>query len=485
MKFNHLLKIMFVSISVLYFSSAKCETGSNKSFQYYDSLTYQQYLSGNWGDLIYSGKQALHLGYDYKYLRMRIGFAYFYQENYRNSAEHFRKALQFDSFDTTAALYYNLSCKPAGRGGETYQQKGAKKTYCFLDYIYADAGFMLPGKVNDSAVITDSSTYYKELIKPVSRSYQSVGINLRPLPNLSVFMSFSKIALTDKKTFGYASPVAVRDTIIELQFENDYYYSFPPQITEQKFSNQQLSYYVGLTYFPVAGLKITPSVHYLHVQAKKVSAQLNITEKTDTAFYNKFNNTWHTFPYNSYDYIITTTDTSYYDHVFSLSIAKDFRNFAFEARGSHSRILEKKIVQIGGSISWYPMGNTNLYATSGYTYMNDQTTTSSVFEQTVGGRFYKKGWVEAFAMLGELKNFNEKNAYIVYNLIYPVSMRLGATIYPYIGPHLELMLMYRYQKMGLFLTTISPEQSTTETTTTVTNPDFNYSSVTAGVKWRF
>jgi len=478
---------MLITVCVFSFSTAKCETDPKTSFQYFDSLTYQQYLAGNWNDLIYNGKQALSLGYDYKYMRLRIGFAYFYKENYRNAAEQFHKALDFDSSDTIAAFYFNLSCKAAGRSGETFQLKGAAKTYNFLGYIYADAGIMIPGQVNDSAVLTDTSTYYKELISPVNRSFQSIGINLRPLPNLSVFVSFSKINLTDKKSFGYLTQDALRDTIVESIFESDYYYSFPikKNYAEQEFNNKQLSYYLGLTYYPVAGLKITPSVHYLHVQAKRVFAEQTITPKTDTAWYNKFDNTWHTFDYNAYDYSITISDTSYYDHVFSLSIAKDFRQFAFEIKGSHSRILEKKIFQIGASISWYPMGNTNLYASSSLVYLNDQTTGSTVFEQIVGGRIYKNGWLEGFATVGELKNYNEKNAYLVYNLVYPLSLRAGATIYPYIGKHLDLMLMYRYQKIGLFLTTISPTQSSAETQTTVTNPGYTYSTLTAGVKWRF
>jgi hypothetical protein len=487
MKFKLFIQVIVFLTLVFTFKQAKSEEVTNKSFQYYDSITYQQYLAGDWNNLILNAKQALAVGYDYKYLRLRMGFAYYFKNNFRTAADHFLKALHFDSYDTIAALYFNLSCQAAGRSGEFYSIEGSPKPYRMLDFIYADAGVMLPGKVNDSAVITDSTTYYIELINPVSRSFQSVGIKLRPLPDLSFFLSFSKIDLTDKKSFGYLSQVAVRDSIVGLQYENDYFYSYPikTNYAEQEFSNQQLSYYLGLTYFPVAGLKITPSVHYLHIKAQKVSAEQTITATTDTAWYNKFDNTWHTFNYNAYDYTITTTDTSYFDHVYSLSVAKDLGKFSLELRGSYSRILEKKISQIGASICWYPMGNTNLYAVSSFSYLNDQTTTSKVFEQTIGGRFYKYGWIEGFAMLGELKNYNEKNAYIVYNLIYPVSMRLGATIYPYIGRHFELMLMYRYQKMGLFLTTITPKQSTTETQTTVTNPDYNYSSLTAGVKWKF
>ena len=481
MKFKLLLKILLITICALSFSTAKGETGPNTSFQYFDSITYQQYLSGNWNDLIHNGKQALCLGYDYKYLRLRIGFAYFFKENYRNAAEHFNKALHFDSSDTTAAYYFNLSCKLAGRSGEIFQLKGAAKVYRFLDYIYADAGIMVPGTVNDSAVLPDTSTYYKELINPVSRSFQSFGVNLRPLPNLSVFMSFSKIALADKKSFGYLTQDAELDTIVESIYESDYYYSFPIKMNyaEQGFNNRQLSYYLGLTYYPVTGLKITPSVHYLHIHAKRVFAEQTIQQKTDTAWYNKFDNTWHTFNYNAYDYSITMSDTSYYDHVFSLSMAKDFGKFAFELKGSHSRILEKKIFQIGATISWFPMGNTNLYTSSSLVYLNDQSNGSTVFEQIIGGRIYKKGWIEGFATVGELKNYNEKNAYLVYNLVYPLSLRAGATIYPYIGKHLDLMLMYRYQKIGLFLTSVSEKQ------TTVTNPEYSYSTLTAGVKWRF
>jgi len=483
MKFKLIILLIITLTSVFYFSPAKCEQVQQKSFQYYDSLTYQQYLSGSWNDLIGSGKQALASGYDYKNLRLRLGFAYFFKENYRIAADHFHKALAFDSYDTVAALYFNLSCQAAGRTNEIYHVRGTKKPYRMLDFIYADAGTMLAGKVNNNASFSDSSNYYKELIQPVSRTYGSLGLNLRPLPGLSVFVGYSLIKLTDKKSYGYLSVDAVRDSVIDRQFEKDYYYSFPPvkSFAEQEFNNQQSSLYLNVTYFPVPGLKVTPAFHYLRINAARVYALPTSTARSDTAWYNKTDSTWHTFNYTAYNYQISRSDTSYADFVISLAVDKEIGKFSAGISGTYARMLEKKIYQIGASLSWYPFGNTDLYAHSSFTYQNDKATTTTVFEQMAGGRLYKYGWLEGFYTWGQLKNYNEKNAYLVYNQLYPVKMRCGITFYPYIGKHLELMVMYRYQKIGLFLTSASFAESSP----VVSNPDYAYSTLTSGVKWKF
>ena len=158
--------------------------------------------------------------------------------------------------------------------------------------------------------------------------------------------------------------------------------------------------------------------------------------------------------------------------------------------GTSSRIMDKKINQFGASLSWFPFGNTNLYTLSSFTYQVENNTTTpkqngnatnkTIFEQMVGGKLYKQGWIEGYITFGEIKNFTDKYAYLVYNQVYPIKSRIGITFYPYIGRHLELMLMYRYEKMGLYLTTTSAD-----TQSLVTNPDCNTSIVSSGVKWKF
>ena len=482
MKLKFIIRSVILSAFVFIFSSAKCEQVQEKSFQYYDSLTYQQYLAGNWSELIRNGKEALDLGYDYKNLRLRIGFAYFFQKNYRTAAVHFNKALQFDSYDTVAALYFNLSCQSAGRSSEIYYVKGSRKPYQVLDFVYADAGKMLAGNANFNTTLADSNVY-KEQMQPVSRTFSSLGLNFRPIHNVSVFMGYSQIEITDKKSISHLSMDAVRDSISELEFERDYWYSFPisNNLKELEFKNKQSSYYLSATYIPVPGLKISPSFHYMHINSTSVTATPAATILSDTARYNKFDSTWHTFEYSAYNYNITTADSSYSDYVLSMAASKDIGKFNVGLNGTYALMLNQKYIQFGASVSWYPFGNTNLYTNSSFTLQKGQSAYTKIFEQMVGGRIYPSGWLEGFVTLGELKNFNEKNAYLVYNQVYPVKMRWGMTFYPYIGKHLEVMLMYRYQKIGLLLSTAK----LSDTTPLVSNPDYTYSTLITGVKWKF
>ena len=79
-------------------------------FRNTDSLTYIYYKSGDWNSLIKLGTEAIYNGIDYKYLRQRLGIAFFSKGDYFKSREHFEKALLFDSFDsfTLTYLYYTF-----------------------------------------------------------------------------------------------------------------------------------------------------------------------------------------------------------------------------------------------------------------------------------------------------------------------------------------------------------------------------------------
>lgn len=73
-----------------------------------DIATYQLYLNGNWDQLIRMGNQALEQKIDFKYLRQRMGYAYFMKADYYASQYQYEKALAFDESDqdTRAYLYY-------------------------------------------------------------------------------------------------------------------------------------------------------------------------------------------------------------------------------------------------------------------------------------------------------------------------------------------------------------------------------------------
>lgn len=452
------------------------------SFAYYDSLTYRQYLTGNWGGVIANGRKAMSYNFDYKYLRMRIGIAYFNKENYRLAADYFGKALKFDSYDTSAAAYFNLSCPPAGRVSEFYRPKNSRKPYKMIEFIYADASKMVMGRGKDNFSLGDSATVYKELTQPISRDYHSLGMSIRPVPKLLVFIGYSDLRLTDRKSFAYLTQEAVRDSVVDKMYSINYYYSFPASYRQEDLNTRQQSSYINLTYFPVPGLKITPAFNILKINANRLNATFTPEAYTDTAYYYKIDKTWHTFSDTAFKYTFSRSDTSFTNYVVSLAVNKDIGKINAGINGSFSRLYDRKVYQLGASLAWYPLGNTNLYTVSNLTFQKDSTWTVSVFEQMAGGKIYKNGWLEGFVTLGEMKNSNEKNAYLVYNQIYPMSLRWGITFYPFIGKHLEIMLIYKYHKIGSLLTTykfINDESEMYET-----NPAYKFSTITGGIKWK-
>ena len=59
------------------------------SFESVDSITYRQYINNEWDSLIAVGKIAFNNNIDFKYLRQRVGYAYFMKADYYASQKHF------------------------------------------------------------------------------------------------------------------------------------------------------------------------------------------------------------------------------------------------------------------------------------------------------------------------------------------------------------------------------------------------------------
>lgn len=100
-----------IMMLLLHFSGAHAQD----DFLHVDTLTYGYYVSGDWDNLILAGEQAVAEGTDYKFLRQRIGVAYFSKGDYASAGKHFKKALDFDSFDQFTIRYLYLSYLYTGK----------------------------------------------------------------------------------------------------------------------------------------------------------------------------------------------------------------------------------------------------------------------------------------------------------------------------------------------------------------------------------
>ena len=96
-------------IILLMIAATSIKAQSNLEFGKVDSLTYSYYLEGKWNDLILLGNEATENNIDFKYLRQRLGYAYYSKGDYVKSARQLRSARKFDSYDsfTLQYLYYS------------------------------------------------------------------------------------------------------------------------------------------------------------------------------------------------------------------------------------------------------------------------------------------------------------------------------------------------------------------------------------------
>lgn len=106
-------RIILTGILVAVFSFAHAQ--EKTTYLAYDSLTYAQYMAGDWRSLAETGREALRDGYDTYYLRMRVGIAYFEQKDYVRSIFQYRKALEFNATDAVALEYLYYALEYVGR----------------------------------------------------------------------------------------------------------------------------------------------------------------------------------------------------------------------------------------------------------------------------------------------------------------------------------------------------------------------------------
>lgn len=76
-----------------------------QSFKEVDSVSYQLYLDKDWSKLVQYGQDAEAKGYDYFYLNLRIGIAFFNLKDYKTSLIYLEKAHEDNSYSDVVKEY--------------------------------------------------------------------------------------------------------------------------------------------------------------------------------------------------------------------------------------------------------------------------------------------------------------------------------------------------------------------------------------------
>jgi len=120
------------------------------SYQEVDNKSYQLYMDKNWQELSRYGQSASEKGYDYYYLNVRTGIAFFELKDFENAKTYFEKALQNSSASIFVQeylfwCYYNLQQETEAHQiykslPDSVQKRMDYKKSRPVDYIYLEGG---------------------------------------------------------------------------------------------------------------------------------------------------------------------------------------------------------------------------------------------------------------------------------------------------------------------------------------------------------
>lgn len=495
------LVIILVLFSNAFVPAKKLYGQDTPTSHWFDSVTYQYYQQGNWLSVIRVGKEALANGYDYYYLRMRLGTAYFEQGNYRNAIRQYNQALRFNKGDDYAKKgnyysYLNLGNREQASviardfGLEKKRSLGISSKN-FLDFLYVETGYSpSSGQGSPAGSLIGPGKIYGEEDLQKDLFYTQLGGRIKVEPSLSLYAGFTIMNINKGNHFGYSTLIARRDSVKDVPYGKAYFYSFPRQFTDTviPYKILQNDFYMNATFLPAQGWKITPAFHIIKVQYRKIITSYSSKTESDTAYYQAVDSTWHLFDYLKGSFNSHEKDTSFSNFIVSLSVSREIGNFSVELFGSMSDFNKMKQVQLGTSITWYPQGNTKLYGTSTVVSVFNNHTQRMVYEPSLALKISRNTWISGFATLGNLDLYNEKNAYVVYNQPDLVTFRSGMDLLILAGNHLEISLMYRfYRKEFQTLKYLSGVPAASDPLLVSVQSKQPYSNQTfiGGLKWKF
>ncbi|MFH0865937.1 MAG: tetratricopeptide repeat protein [Bacteroidota bacterium] len=517
--------IIAISIALTICTSAYSQdtidfaTANNKTLQYTNE--------SKWDSVIYYGTLALKNNIDYFFLRQRIGIAYYSLKNYFKAIDHFEKALQFSSSDaaTIKYLYYcylftnrenERRLLESGMNENIKKSIGLKSKKIIISSIYIEGGTVICDnfKRNENTDVNKEYKFYGEADLNNNINYLQAGLTHPVSKRITIYHGIQLIQM-DKMKIMSAYNHTPGDKITEVSYDSTFYMMPPPahyiydtiytihqtynktNHTEKKSSTlKQLDYYISCNIHTKRGIDVVPFFHYLNV--KYTSLFVNIQKILFNAVDSIILHTQVWLPDsggpNIVDTVLISTnahaDTLYTypfpkskvtlsNFVAGLSFSKYFGRSKVTVFGSFSNLNNKKQIEAGAGIIYFPKGNMNLYTGGTFTFLYEKNQNRAVCHVLAGFKILKKMWIEGSSTLGRVLNFTENNGYFVYNN--PDAIIFSAGLKPiFVFNRFDISLNYRYLiKEAQYITYTSGSDYEYN--------KINYSghSITGGVRWRF
>jgi tetratricopeptide (TPR) repeat protein len=368
-----------------------------------EQKSYQLYLDKQWPELITYGNKAVKKGFDYFYIQMRIGIAYYERKNYNQAEGHFKKALKFNSGDELALEYlyycyiYNGRYDEARLLSKQFSTALAEKTGTGTQ---SSIGFVM---LEGGSKKTDSATYRSADPKgkpnyfdpPV---YFQLGLGHYLKNRISLFHAFTYF---NQQTF----------------------------ISHVK----QTQYYLkaGIPFHN--GLVVSPSVHWVHLK--------NSTERMTAAA----TPTPGLPPPPRPQLIKTVTTNNYF--VGSLEVRKTLKQFTLGLGTTVSNMNNVTQYIHSGSVSYSLLGNSKLFVgCTGYLHtVNSYKSTNVSVAPYIYTRPIEQASLKLSYLYNAKNNIIEDNGYLVNNSPDLTNSRYSALLNVTVSKRVVLYGLYQLE----------------------------------------
>lgn len=433
--------LLFISIMIWPAAAASGQTMQND--RKVDSLTYKLYEQGAWKALIKTGNEALDQGVDFYYLRMRIGLACFYREQYRLAAGHFRQALQFKDGDPFAGDYLHKSLEWGGMEVEAaWLSKMMPATDSVvnpvtnLSFFYGKA---FSGNMDaiDALDLDGESNIYGEVTGNGNMSYFHAGATFAPLKHLRWFAGYTNL-MVDKHQRVIMDGKDTLDHAYNLR-QHLFAARLPIRIGEQ--------------------LQLIPTI--------------DLITGTETPLLVSFDTLTYTYQWEKKKF-------NYTNHILGLKVFKDWPLVSLGAALSKSNFQSSDQWQGSLMAGIYPAGNLNLYAFSTLSFLLENNNVNLHFKQTAGGKVLPRLWLQGSMHFGQLKNAHDESSLLVFNTFGEVVSRSTATAMILISEKIIFHLDYSFMKhKDNYLEYLDFDTYIWNTFT------YNNHHIMGGIKWTF
>ena len=462
--FNKMVSpVVIILLFVFIFLSTQNQSFSQtkKEFDDADKLTYEFYLKQNWDKVIEAGNDAIKNNIDFYLLRMRIGIAYYSKDNYMSAVEHFEKALEFVKKDTVAMEYLYYSYLFSGRESdanlfaETFsfnlKSKIKYKNPEFFSGAYTEGGYTFNSGYDDlknTNIFGLPGTFGTQKILKGYR-YNNISLIHRIGNRVRIFQGYNNIGINYTQQF------------------NPHFNLFLDSLKEFDVNTNQNEYYINANVNLGEGFNLLGAFHFQNVKFQNMNVVLDTTVFPPRPNYLMAENTLN-------------------ESVIFISLSKYFSHFVFTMNTSYSNLNNGKQMQNGFTGVYYPLGNLNLYFISDFNYISSKDIGIENFENNWvvtgkgGFKLSEPVWLEGSFTYGDIKNYNESNAFIVYNNTEVIKRRFEFDIIWLINKNFEFSARYQnFLVEHKYYTYTNPFNYTTSTN------NFLNQTIIGGLKWTF